>query len=209
MDNAHRDGAGAHTISAMEAKCRELLLAIIKRDEEAIAAFYDLTLSRVYGVARRITLSPEVAEEVVTDVYLQVWQQADRFDAGRGNVLTWLLTICRSRALDCLRRRDKAECHPEPETLRVDLQMGENDPHDLLFAVERNSELHAALEMLTPTQRQLISLAFFKGLSHQEISDTLGQPLGSVKTHIRKALLTLHQALSPNKSLLLDEKEYS
>src|SRR5262252_2674734 len=97
--------------------CRDWLAAIARRDESALAAFYDATISRVYGLALRITRQPESAAEVVSDVYFQVWREADRYDTGRGNVIAWLMTICRSRALDLLRRADEAETHPEPESL--------------------------------------------------------------------------------------------
>lgn len=185
----------AHALE--ERHCRELIEGIARREQNAIAEFYDVTISRVYAVALRITTSPEMAEETVSDVYFQVWKQAERFDAARGSVLTWLLTICRSRAIDYLRRRDRAELHPNPENLRPDLMASEDDPQNLLAAIERNIALYATLETLTPLQRQLISLAFFRGYSHQEISHHTGLPLGSVKSHIRKALHALHQLLDP------------
>lgn len=184
------------SLAAQDANCRDWLAGIVRRDESALAAFYDATIGRVYGLALRITRKPEAAEEVVADVYLQVWRNAAAYDAARGRALTWLLTICHSRALDLLRRRDEAEPHPEPETLRPDLQEGDNDPLDLLQAIERDSAVYAALETLNPIQRQLIALAFFKGLSHQEAAAQSGLPLGTVKTHIRRALEQLRQALA-------------
>ena len=149
----------------------------------------------MYGLALRITRKPEAAEEVVADVYLQVWRKAATYDAARGRALTWLLTICHSRALDQLRRKDEAEAHPEPESLRPELLEGDNDPLDLLQAIENQSAVYAAMETLNPIQRQLIALAFFKGLSHQEAADQSGLPLGTVKTHIRRALEQLRQTL--------------
>ena len=183
------------TLSAQDARCCALLAAIAQQDESALGALYDATLSRVYGLALRITRKPEAAEEVVADVYLQVWRKAADYDAARGRALTWLLTICHSRALDQLRRKDEAEAHPEPETLRTDLADDENDPLNLLQAFENQSAVYAALESLNPIQRQLIALAFFKGLSHQEAAVQSGLPLGTVKTHIRRALEQLRQAL--------------
>ena len=182
-------------LATQDAHCCVLLAAIAEQDEGALAALYDATLSRVYGLALRITRKPEAAEEVVADVYLQVWRKATTYDAARGRALTWLLTICHSRALDQLRRKDEAEAHPEPETLRTDLANGDNDPLDLLQAFENQSAIYAALETLNPIQRQLIALAFFKGLSHQEAAEQSGLPLGTVKTHIRRALEQLRHAL--------------
>lgn len=188
--------ADTSLLDAQDAHCRDWLTAIARQDESALAAFYDTTIGRVYGLALRITRKPEAAEEVVTDVYLQVWRNAAAYDAARGRALTWLLTICHSRALDLLRRRDEAESHPEPETLRPDLQEGDNDSLDLLQAIQRDSAIYAALETLKPIQRQLIALAFFKGLSHQEAAAQSGLPLGTVKTHIRRALEQLQQVLA-------------
>lgn len=184
------------TVDPNEGDRKMWLAAIAKRDESALASLYDSTISRVYGVALRITGRADSAEEVVADVYMQVWREAGNYSASKAKTLTWLLMICRSRALDLLRRRDIAESHPEPETLNLDAQLGGDDPVDLLVAIERESAVHQALEGLAPVQRQLLSLAFFKGLSHQEIADHANLPLGSVKSHIRKALLTLEQTLT-------------
>jgi RNA polymerase sigma-70 factor (ECF subfamily) len=104
--------------------------------------------------------------------------------------------MARSRALDSLRRRDDADSHPEPETLAEPQAAPGSDPVDTLLTVERDSALHAALAGLDPVQRQLLALAFYRGLSHQEIADHAHLPLGTVKTHIRKALLVLHSALA-------------
>ncbi len=182
------------TSAAQEAELVGLIERIARKDDAALGKLYDLTVSRVYGLALRITRQREAAEEVSEDVYLQVWDQADRFDAQRGRAYAWLLTLCRSRALDHLRRRDDAESHPDPETL-VD-EPGHGDPQDLLLAVEANSRVHAVLEQLSATQRQLLALAFFKGLSHQEIAQHAGMPLGTVKTHLRKALEAMREALA-------------
>lgn len=182
-------------LAAQDAHCCDWLAAIADQDESALAALYDATIGRVYGLALRITRKPEAAEEVVADVYLHVWRKAATYDATRGRALTWLLTICHSRALDMLRRKDQAESHPEPETLRPDLHEGDNDPLDLLQSIENQSAMYMALETLPPIQRQLIALAFFKGLSHQETADQSGLPLGTVKTHIRRALEQLRQTL--------------
>lgn len=175
---------------------RSLLAGIARQDEDSLASFYDLTSGRVYAFVLRITRHPPLAEEVAADVYLQAWQQAERYDPGRGAVLTWLLTIARSRALDHLRKSDPAELTGEPEALLDTLDSGEPDPQDLLLAVERQSAVHAALEKLRPVQRRLISLAFFQGLTHQEIAAHTGLPLGTVKTHLRKAMQVLREELS-------------
>lgn len=182
------------TVQDLHAEAKNLVAAIAHGDEDALASFYDATISRVYGLALRIVGVAQTAEEVAADVYFQVWREAGRYDGERGAPLTWLLTICRSRALDALRRQDRADLQAEPE-LPHDLAHEESSPLDLLLAIERNSRLHAALRDLAPLQRQLVALAFFRGLTHQEIADYSGIPLGTVKTHIRSALINLQRAI--------------
>ena len=170
------------------AQQRLWITAMAAGDELALSQLYDATLGKVYGLALRITGKPESAEEVVSDVYLQAFREAARFDAERGVVLAWLMMITRSRALDHLRRRDMAESHPEPHTLHPERHVGENDPLDGLLELESNSRLRTALEKLAPLQRQMLALSFFRDLSHQEIAGQTGMPLGTVKSHIRRAL---------------------
>lgn len=170
------------------AQQRLWITAMAAGDELALSQLYDATLGKVYGLALRITGKPESAEEVVSDVYLQAFREAARFDAERGVVLAWLMMITRSRALDHLRRRDMAESHPEPHSLHPERHVGENDPLDGLLELESNSRLRTAFEKLAPLQRQMLALSFFRDLSHQEIAGQTGMPLGTVKSHIRRAL---------------------
>lgn len=178
-----------------DARLRELVAQITVGDQAALATFYDATISRVYGIALRIVRQPEAAEEVASDVYLQVWREATRYDVIRGRVLGWVLIIARSRALDHLRRQEEAFTHPDPHELRTDLDRVENTPQDLLIASQASGKLHVALRTLSPVQRQLLSFAFFRGLSHSEIVEHSGLPLGTVKTHIRRALNSLRDVL--------------
>jgi RNA polymerase sigma factor (sigma-70 family) len=176
-----------------ETQLRAWLASIQQQDEAALGQLYDATIGRVYGLALRITRSRETAEEVAEDVYMQVWRDAGRFDPQRGaGVLGWLLVICRSRALDALRRADTANAHPEPETLVPELA-NESGPETLLQAAQQHSALHAALNELSALQRQLLALAFFRGLTHEEIAAQLAMPLGTVKSHIRRALIALKE----------------
>lgn len=178
---------------------QELLCSLLARvaagETAALAALYDATAARVHAVALRITRDAGSAEEVVSDVYLQVWKTAARYDVARGPVIAWLLVICRSRALDHLRRRDDAELHPEPEQLRPDLDRSDSEPFDDFVALERSSRVHAAITLLDDKSKHLLALAFFQGLSHQEIADHTRLPLGSVKTVLRTAMLKLRATL--------------
>jgi RNA polymerase sigma-70 factor (ECF subfamily) len=165
-------------------------------ESQALAALYEAALGRVYGLALRIVRTREAAEEVAIDVFVQAWRTAATYDALRGAPLTWLLTICRSRALDHLRRAEPADPHPDPESLAAaDPLARSTDPQDLLLACEGEARLKRALESLTALQRQLIALAFFRGLTHQEIAAHARLPLGSVKTYIRRALAQLRAEL--------------
>lgn len=175
----------------------ELIARIAMDDENALGRLYDGTAGRLYALALRITRNAQDAEETVLDVFHQVWRQADQYDATRGRVLAWIMTICRSRALDVLRRRETAETHPDPDALRDNDMDPAADPQHWIELFQRDSAVRRALEQLPTTQRELLGLAFLRGLSHQEITDETGMPLGTVKTHIRKALSALQHVL-PN-----------
>lgn len=182
-------------VDLRDASRREWLAAIAQGDEAALAELYDDCSAKVYGLALRITGNAAEAAEVTGDVYMKIWNYAERYDSTRSQTLTWILMMCRSTALDSMRRRDRAESHPEPDLLVAERET-DNDPADLLMAMENSSALHMALTALSPLQRQLVSLAFFKGLTHQEIADHSKLPLGSVKSHLRKALDHLQNFLA-------------
>jgi RNA polymerase sigma-70 factor (ECF subfamily) len=112
--------------------------------------------------------------------------------------------ICRTRALDHLRRREPAQPHAAPDSLRPDLYRDDNDPLDLLAALERDKRMHAAVASLHDDARRLLALAFFQGLSHREIADRTGLPLGTVKTTLRRAMQELKQMLE-HASVSLEE----
>lgn len=183
-----------------------LIARIARQDEDALGALYDATVGRVYGMALRILRDEQGAEEVAEEVFFQVWRQAGRYDPARGRPLGWLLNLARSRALDQVRRRDPALSHPDPTTLHGEEAGGEvdifdgreaRDPQDLLAATEAHRGLHRALATLEPVPRQMVALAFFRGLTHEEIAASTDLPLGTVKSHIRRALTALRAALGP------------
>jgi RNA polymerase sigma-70 factor (ECF subfamily) len=174
----------------------ELVAAVAQQDEAALGQLYDATLPRVYGVSVRITRDAKLAEDVCEEVYWQVWREALRFDPARGRALTWILTIARSRALDSLRRKEDADPHPDPASLGGPDGSMEANPQDLLEAMQRNHALHAALAALDAIPRQLLSLAYFRGLTHEEIAAQTGMPLGTVKSHLRRSLDTMRSLLA-------------
>lgn len=177
-----------------------LINAIAADDEEALTTFYNLTVDRTYSLARRITGTPEMAEEVVSDVYLQVWEQAANFSNQKGKAITWLLMMCRSRALDAIRRvkymKQWLEYDEESDETLTD-NFADKEPYDLLVVLDYETTIHSALMQLKESQRQLISLAYFRGYSHQQLSDFMGIPLGTVKSEIRQAKQLLSRFINP------------
>ncbi|KAF0192636.1 MAG: RNA polymerase sigma-70 factor ECF subfamily [Gammaproteobacteria bacterium] len=184
-----KDAAGDETL-------KTLISRVALGDQAALAALYDITAGRVYALALRIVANPACAEEIASDTYYQIWTQAGRYDATRGRVLAWIMTICRSRALDKLRQRDPAEQRSGPVLISQDIEAPEQEPLDLLLVTERCNAIHDALEALDAHDRLLLSLAFFKEMSHQEIARQTDIPLGTVKSTIRRSMLSLRSALN-------------
>ncbi len=175
---------------ALDARLTQWLGAMASGDEGALSDFYDATLSKVYGVAIRITGDSALAEDVVTDVYYDAWTKAAAYVAERGRPLAWLLTICRNRALDRYRRESSAARTIEAAAAGQVPDAVES-PDALLACVEEGHAVHALLATISTEDRQLIALAFFKGLTHQQIAETTAMPLGTVKSRIRRALAAL------------------
>ncbi len=171
----------------------ECVVRMAAGDQAALAQVYDATVSRVHALAYRMLGSVPAAEEVVSDVYFQAWRTAASYDRSRSAVQTWLLVMCRSRALDALRARDPSS--PAIGLEGFDPPAEDCDPQDLLESVERDSRLRACVAALIPVQRQLVALAFYRGYSHSEIAAFSQLPLGSVKSHIRSALRHIRLAL--------------
>lgn len=170
-----------------------LVREVAAGQESALEALYDCTCSRIYGLALRITQQRELAEEVVSDVYLQAWRGAAGFDPSRGSVLAWLMIQCRTRAIDHIRKRNSRH---EQDAVVEDLKDEKTVcPQDLIQGTQRHVVLQKALQTLSARQRQLLSLAFYRGLSHSELAEYTGMPLGTVKTSIRRGLVSLRERL--------------
>jgi RNA polymerase sigma-70 factor (ECF subfamily) len=167
-------------------------------DQQALASLYDATSRTVYGLLLRILADASAAEEVLLDVYAQVWRQAAAYDAERGTPLAWLTTIARSRAIDRLRRGRLEQRRTEPldlTTTRV-TSSGPSVEEDVQSR-ETGAFVRAALEALAPEQREVIELAYYGGMSHSEIAAARGLPLGTVKTRTRLGMMRLREMLRP------------
>lgn len=165
-------------------------------DDASLEQLYDQTIGKVYALAFAITKSREEAEEVACDVYTQVWTKASDFNEDRGCGMAWLMTICRSRSLDLLRRNRTRITHDGSETLNhVNAETELLTPELALSQFQQNSEVTRALGELPGTQRDAIMLAYFRGSSHSEVAALLELPLGTVKSHIRRALQSLQKVL--------------
>jgi RNA polymerase sigma-70 factor (ECF subfamily) len=171
----------------MDATAVSLIERVASGDQSALNALYDRYAGLVNGLALRILRDPSDAEDVVQDVFVQAWRQADRFDSARGSPEAWICTLARTRALDRLRRRVSRREEP-----------AEAAPGTT--ATPRNVEILAvrkALEELSANQRRALELAYYEGLTQSEIAERLGEPLGTVKTRIRTAMIRLREALGP------------
>lgn len=199
---AAEPGAGGGTVAALDdAQLAALVRAVCDQHEPALAKLYEASAGRVYGLALRIVRRPALAEEIVEDVFWQVWREAPRFDAERGRVLAWLLAIARSRAIDALRRQERVRRHETPADEGLEDSCAgdaDDDPQDLVAASQHHQRLHAVLAALDPLPRQLLSLAFFRGCTHEEIAIQTGIALGTVKSQIRRTLAALRSQLTPH-----------
>jgi RNA polymerase sigma-70 factor, ECF subfamily len=189
------DGApGLHEAAAVRN-----LTALVERmrigQERALEELYDATVGKLYALAAAILRSPEEAEEIVCETYAYAWANAARFDATRASALGWLLMLCRSRALDRCRQR-RANGNALDVVASSEAAVGSADqPYEILSLMQQRTRVHAALAQLTPERRQLVSLAFLHGMSHQEIAHATRLPLGTVKSHVRRALTQLRESL--------------
>ncbi|MEP7272472.1 MAG: sigma-70 family RNA polymerase sigma factor [Acidobacteriota bacterium] len=166
-------------------------------EQAALATLYDGTSRVAYGLILRIVGDPSTAEEVTLDVYTQIWRRADSYSEERGAPLAWLLTIARTRALDRLRAGWQDQQRKQPLDVVSHIASGSANPEEETALGERQRLVRGALESLSADQREAIELAYYSGLSHSEIALKLGQPLGTIKTRIRLAMIKLRDQLKP------------
>jgi RNA polymerase sigma-70 factor (ECF subfamily) len=175
----------------------QLLERMAARDEGALARLYDRYAPAMFGLALKLLGSREEAEEVVLETFSQAWNSAGGYDRARGRVDAWLFMITRSRALDHLRARARASRTNEALEQAVTLELPRvADPEEDVLLAERRREVLSALGALPTSQRSALELVYYEGLSHAEVAERTGEPLGTVKTRIRLGLSKLRDLLA-------------
>lgn len=191
--------------SARSRELSQLLARAGLGDRAAFAQLYERTSAQVFGVVLRIQRDRALAEDLLQEIYVSVWKAAANFDAARAQPLTWLASIARNKAIDSLRR---AQAQPQMESTTRDeddddappdaverAASPEPGPMEMLAQASDARRLQQCMQGLSAAQRQSVALAFFDGLSHAEVADQLHQPLGTVKSWVRRALITLKGCL--------------
>jgi RNA polymerase sigma-70 factor (ECF subfamily) len=174
-------------------------------DRAAFATLYERTSAHLLGVVMRIQRDRTLAEDILQEVYVNVWRAAQSFDAAQSQPLTWLTSVARNRAIDSLRR---AQAQPQLKTNITTTSIDDEEtdvydtvaddapgPLDLLSRASDARALSACMQGLSAPQRQSVALAFFDGLSHAEVAEAMRQPLGTVKSWVRRALMSLKSCL--------------
>lgn len=178
----------------------ELMQRLLHKDKRAFEAIFDRYGDLVYSTSLRVLRDAHLAQDVSQEIFVRLWRKPESYVAERGRFLTWLISVTRNRAVDEIRSRGRRLRHEtaSPEEQEWEIPAGEgNDPALNAQLAEQARTVRAALAELPPEQRQVIELAYFGGLTQQEISDRLDQPLGTVKTRIRLGMQKLRAALAP------------
>lgn len=178
----------------------ELMQRLAYRDLVAFRALYDRYGNLVYSAALRVVRDAQIAEDMVQEIFLRIWRKPESYVAQRGRFVTWLTSVTRNRAVDEVRSRGRRFRHEtaSPEEQERELPSSEQDDPALTAELSDQRRLIlAALKQIPPEQREIIELAYFGGLTQQEIAERLSQPLGTVKTRIRLGMQKLRAALTP------------
>lgn len=180
----------------------DLMHGIMDGKSSALGELYDRYGRLVYSLSYQVVGDPATAEEITQEVFLQVWNKAGTYQAGQGKVVTWLTSVARHKAIDSLRRKGA-----RPEGHQVGFETEDEldlvDPVGVEEQVEnsqRSLAIRRAIAHLPAEQQKALALAYFKGMTHQEVANLIGEPLGTVKTRIRLAMLKLRQLLESEKS---------
>jgi len=172
----------------------DLLERVAAGDRDAFERLYDRIAGAVLGVARRVVIDPAQAEEVAQEALVEVWQSAHRFDRDRGRASAWVLTVAHRRAVDRVRSAQAAS-ERETRLARLDHAPAYDQVSEAVEARLEREQVHQALRSLTELQRESVRLAYYGGLTHREVAEHLGVPLGTVKARLRDGMIRLRDAL--------------
>lgn len=170
-----------------------LLAAVASGDGQAFTRLYESTRSRLYAIALRLLKRADWAEDVLQECYVSIWQRAAEFDAARGAAMAWLSGIVRNRSIDWLRKYEDREVSGLDEMVLDNMEADDPPPMVQVEQVRAATALKACFTRLSAAERQIVVLAYYHGLTHSELSNHLRQPLGTVKTRMRRALATLSE----------------
>ncbi|WP_349897777.1 sigma-70 family RNA polymerase sigma factor [Parafrigoribacterium soli] len=172
----------------------ELLARIATGDEAAFGALYDALAPRVLGLVRRLLVDHAQSEEVTQEIFLEIWQNAPRYEPSKGGATTWIFTMAHRRAVDRIRSSQAGR----DRDVRIGIRDYENDYDNVAETVEitiENERVKKAMQQLTELQRQAVTLAYYGGYSHSEVAEKLQIPLGTVKTRLRDGMIRLRDEL--------------
>ncbi len=185
------DAAGAQPGDKGAVPANEILMERVRsRDESAMAQVFDRYAKLVYSVALRVLKDPMQAEDVMQDIFVQVWNEPDRFVRGRGSLPAWLAVVSRNRSIDALRQRRPTDSSDDV-VLASTTNLASDVEHTVMI-----EKVRRVLKGLPQEQQSTVELAFFEGLTHSEIAVRTGDPLGTVKTRIRSALSSLRKGIT-------------
>lgn len=173
-----------------------LLHSVARRDREAFRLLYDMTSDMIFGICARMLRRRDEAEDLAQEVYVLIWQKAGSFDSSKASAFGWMASVARNRAIDRLRRVSASET-PGYQGRVDEAQVTEPSPARLHEFDEERAQLDDCVGGLDERGRSLITSAFYEGLTYQELADRTGNPLGSVKTWIRRGLAQLRECLKP------------
>ncbi len=188
----------------------ELISLVTQGDQDALGMLYERYSRAIYSFSLRIVGDAQVAEEILQEVFVRAWQQGGSFQSARGTLITWLLSITHNLSIDEVRRRkrrpQKAESE-EPEAILATLADDGSNVEEEVWLSSLRVSIQDALKQLPAAQREAIELAYFQGLTQREIAETLGEPLGTIKTRMRLGMLKLREQLGPVVSELAEPAE--
>jgi RNA polymerase sigma-70 factor (ECF subfamily) len=176
-------------------RLRHLLVASSRGDQAAFAELYDLTKSKLFGVALTMLQRSDLAEEVLQEAYIRIWQKADHYDPALASPITWMMTIVRNLAIDAL-RRPFAWAKVADESVLLNLPAEQEDALEAMQACEERGRAFAALRSLDSLQRTLIVAAYVRGESREQLALRFGKPVNTIKTWLRRALLEARVSIS-------------